>query len=164
MILIGLGANLPSADFGHPAKTLEAAIAAIAAKGITVAARSPFYESAPVPVSDQPWFVNSVIRVETALKPGPLLDVLLEIERDFGRQPSVPNAPRVLDLDLLAHGAVATGPDACPVLPHPRMHLRAFVLLPLADIAPDWRHPGDQTPLAALIARLPGGQTARLCS
>jgi len=162
MILIGIGANLPSAEFGPPAKTLEAAIAAIAARGITVAARSAFYESAPVPESDQPWFVNSVIRVETTLRPGPLLDVLLEIERQFGRQRSVPNAARVLDLDLLAYGAVATGPNACPVLPHPRMHERAFVLLPLAEIAPDWRHPGDQTPLGTLIARLPGGQTARL--
>jgi 2-amino-4-hydroxy-6-hydroxymethyldihydropteridine diphosphokinase len=164
MILIGLGANLPSADFGPPAKTLEAAIAAIAATGIKVAARSPFYESAPVPESEQPWFVNSVIRVETALKPGPLLKVLLGIERQFGRQRSVPNAPRTLDLDLLAHGAVVTGADACPILPHPRMHLRAFVLLPLAEIAPNWRHPGEQTPLRALIARLPVGQTARPCS
>lgn len=164
MILIGLGANLPSADFGAPTKTLEAAIAAIQAKEIAITARSAFYESAPVPDSDQPWFVNSVIRVETALKPRPLLDVLLEIERQFGRRRSALNAPRVLDLDLLAYGAHATGPDACPVLPHPRMHERAFVLLPLAEIAPDWRHPADQTPVRALIARLPSGQTARLCS
>ncbi|MCH8916740.1 MAG: 2-amino-4-hydroxy-6-hydroxymethyldihydropteridine diphosphokinase [Alphaproteobacteria bacterium] len=163
MILIGLGANLPSGEFGPPAKTLEAAMAAMEARAITVAARSPLYESAPVPVSDQPWFFNRVIRVETALDPRPLLDVLLEIERRFGRRRGAANAPRVLDLDLLAYDAVITGPDACPVLPHPRMHSRAFVLLPLAEIAPHWRHPGDGTPLALLIARLPGGQTARPC-
>ena len=163
MILIGLGANLPSAGFGPPKKTLEAAMAAMEARAITVAARSPWYESAPVPDSGQPWFVNGVIRVETALKPGRLLDVLLEIEAQFGRRRGAPNAPRVLDLDLLAYDAVVTAPDARPVLPHPRMHLRAFVLLPLADIAPDWRHPRDGTPLALLIAGLPGGQTARPC-
>ncbi len=163
MILIGLGANLPSVGFGPPAITLEAAIAAMEARAITVTARSPLYESAPVPASDQPWFVNGVIRVETALNPGPLLDVLLDIEHQIGRERGPPNAPRVLDLDLLTYDAVITGPDACPVLPHPRMLERAFVLLPLAEIAPDWRHPGDGTPIALLIARLPGGQTARPC-
>jgi len=163
MILIGIGANLPSVEFGPPAKTLDAAISAIAAKGIMVAARSSFYTSAPFPASNQPWFVNGVIHVKTALKPKPLLDVLLEIEHLFGRIRSIPNAPRVLDLDLLAYGSLATDPNSSPVLPHPRMHERAFVLLPMLEIAPNWRYPLDRTPLAALIERMPAGQTARLC-
>lgn len=162
LIFIGLGANLPSAEFGAPRKTLEAAITAMEARTIAVAARSSFYETAPVPESDQPWFVNSVVRVETELKPPELLDVLLEIEVRFGRRRSARNAPRVLDLDLLAYGTILTGPDAYPVLPHPRMHERAFVLLPLAEIAPDWRHPGNLMSVAELIERLPTGQTARV--
>ena len=163
MILIGLGANLPSPQFGLPPKTLEAAIEAIEARAVRVTACSAFYESAPVPASDQPWFTNAVISVETALDPGPLMDVLLEIEDQFGRRRDAPNAPRILDLDLLAYGTVVSAPDACPVVPHPRMHLRAFVLLPLAEISPDWRHPGLGAPVSALIARLPEGQTAQPC-
>lgn len=163
MILIGLGANMPSAEFGAPRNTIEAAIAVVEAEGITVARRSSFYESAPVPESDQPWFVNCVIRVETGLEPEPLLDLLLDIERRFGRRRSVRNAARVLDLDLLAYDDIVTGPDARPVLPHPRMHERAFVLQPLVEIAPDWKYPGDSTRLGMLIERLPAGQTVRIC-
>lgn len=161
VILVGLGGNLDSPRFGPPRRTLEAALARFEAEGLRVAACSRFYRSAPVPASDQPWFVNAVAHIETGLAPRPLLDALLDIERDFGRVRSTRNAPRVLDLDLLAYGALVTGPTAVPALPHPRLAERAFVLRPLAEIAPDWRHPASGTPVKALLAALAAGAEAR---
>lgn len=156
MILIGLGANLDSPRHGPPAATLEAALAALAAAGVTVAARSRWWRSAPVPVSDQPWFVNGVARLETPLGPADLLALLHRVEAEFGRVRSIPNAPRVLDLDLLDYDGLVRG--AAPILPHPRLAERAFVLLPLQDVAPGWRHPVSGLGLEALIAALPSGQ------
>ena len=107
-----------------PVATLEAAVAALAARGLAIRARSRWWESAPVPVSDQPWYVNGVVEVETALGPEALLALLHEVEAAFGRHRSVPNAPRVLDLDLLAYGGlVRTGPQ--PPLAAPSPHGRA---------------------------------------
>lgn len=164
MILIALGANLPHPVHGPPLATCEAALEALEAAGVAVAARSPWYESAPVPASDQPWFVNGVVRVETELDPAALLALLHRIERRFGRARGEPNAARVLDLDLLAYHDLVTAPDATPALPHPRLAERAFVVLPLADLAPDWRHPQTGLTAAELARRLPAGQTARRLS
>ena len=169
MIFVGLGANLPSPEFGTPRATLMAALEAFAARGIHVAARSRWYRSAPVPVSDQPWFVNGVVRVETGLGPESLLAVLHEIEAAFGRHRRQRGEARILDLDLLAfhnrispgHNRISPGKEGALVLPHPRLHLRAFVLLPLAEIAPDWRHPRLGGPISALIAGLAEDQDAR---
>jgi 2-amino-4-hydroxy-6-hydroxymethyldihydropteridine diphosphokinase len=159
MILIGLGANLPSRD-GPPRRTLEIALERLAARGVETVALSRWYETAPVPVSDQPWYVNAVARVETALDPAALLACLHEIERSFGRLRTVANAPRTIDLDLLAyHDRVEPGP---PRLPHPRLAGRAFVLLPLRDVAPGWVDPVSRTALETLLARLPDGQDTRL--
>lgn len=153
MILVGLGANLPSLA-GPPLATCEAALAVLRANGVAVAARSAWYATAPVPASDQPWFVNGVVRVRTALMPAELLDLLHRIELAFGRHRTVPNAARPLDLDLLAYGR-RVDPRGRPVLPHPRMANRAFVLYPLRDVAPAWRHPATGVAVATLIARLP---------
>ncbi len=161
MILIGLGGNLESARFGPPRRTLEAALERLESQGIHVLARSGFYLSAPVPASSQPWYVNAVARVETGLSPQALLAALLALEAEFGRSRTVLNAARVLDLDLLAYDDRVTPVDAHPALPHPRLTRRAFVLLPLAEIAADWRHPGTGAPVSALIAALPPDQTAR---
>lgn len=160
MILIGLGANLPSAPHGAPQATLEAALAALAAAGVAIERRSPWYRTAPVPAGDQPWYVNGVAAVATRLGPAELLALLHRIEDRFGRKRRMRNEPRVLDLDLLDYdGQVqSTGPG--PVLPHPRMHERAFVLLPLRELAPRWRHPVSGEPVAALIDRLPPEQQA----
>jgi 2-amino-4-hydroxy-6-hydroxymethyldihydropteridine diphosphokinase len=154
MILIGLGANLPGLGGEPPESTIEAALQALEAAGIQVCERSPLFRSAPVPPSDQPWYINAVTRVETALDPGDLLAELHHIEVRFGRARNERWEARILDLDLLAYeDRVETG-ERPPVLPHPRLHERAFVLLPLAKIAPNWRHPGTGATLTTMIAAL----------
>lgn len=158
MIFIGIGANLPSPRYGPPRATCGAALAAFGRAGIAVERCSPWYRSAPVPASDQPWFVNAVAQVTTPLTPAEVLTALLRIEDDFGRRRGVPNAARILDLDLLDYLGRVSAPGEEPVLPHPRLHERAFVLLPLRDLAPDWRHPATGASVATLIAGLPAGQ------
>jgi len=160
MILIGLGANLASAEFGAPPGSLEAALALIAEHGVRIVARSRWYHSAPVPPSDQPWFVNGVASVETALEPAALLEALHDVEARFGRVRREKNAARVLDLDLLAYDDRESAEGETPILPHPRLHERAFVLRPLGEIAPNWRHPRLKRPVEALIAELPPEATA----
>jgi 2-amino-4-hydroxy-6-hydroxymethyldihydropteridine diphosphokinase len=155
MILIGLGANLPSAA-GAPPATLAAALTALAEAGVGLVRRSPWYRSAPLPAGDQPWYVNGVASVATSLGPSELLAVLHRVEARFGRIRRTRNEPRPLDLDPLDYdGRLRQEP---PVLPHPRLQERAFVLLPLRDVAPDWRHPASGAGLAQLIAALPPGQ------
>ena len=160
MILLGIGANLASAH-GSPRATCEAALAELERRGVAVVRASRWYESAPVPASDQPWFVNGVAEVATALGAHALLALLHDIERAFGRVRDAPNAARTLDLDLIAyHDAVIAEPGGLN-LPHPRMAGRAFVVLPLAEIAPGWRHPISGVTAADLMARLPKGEECR---
>lgn len=162
-ILIALGANLPTERHGPPRAALESALVALSRRGVTVARRSRWYESAPVPASGQPWFVNGVVEVKTALDPEALLLLLHEIEAAFGRVRREKNAPRTLDLDLIAYGnLVRAEGEAPPILPHPRMASRAFVLLPLAEICPNWRHPLLGRTAAELAAALPKDQAIRV--
>jgi 2-amino-4-hydroxy-6-hydroxymethyldihydropteridine diphosphokinase len=160
-IYIGLGANLANPVHGAPLQTLAAAVRALEVAGITIIRRSPWYESAPIPASDQPWFVNGVVEVGSDLPPEALLQSLHRVETAFGRVRSEPNAPRTLDLDLLDYAGTIRNGDVPPILPHPRLLDRAFVLLPLRDIAPGWRHPVSGSTVAALIAALPSGQQIR---
>jgi len=152
MIFIALGANLPS-NVGPPRATLEAALRSLAQEGGDIVARSRFYRSSPVPKSDQPDYLNAVVAIKSGLDPTALLAVLAAIETRFGRQRGARNAARSLDLDLIAYDELIR--DAAPILPHPRMHERAFVLFPLAEIAPDWHHPRLRLPITALIQALP---------
>jgi 2-amino-4-hydroxy-6-hydroxymethyldihydropteridine diphosphokinase len=161
MSYVALGANLPSERFGPPRATLQAAIEQLRQRGLTVRACSSWYESAPVPASDQPWFINAVVRLDAAPEPARLLETLHELEAALGRVRSLQNAPRAVDLDLIDAGGRVSAPDDWPVLPHPRLHERAFVLMPLQEIAPDWRHPRSGTHIDALLAALPSGQTCR---
>lgn len=142
---IGLGANL-----GDAAAQVEAALAALAAvPGCRVAARSSVYRSAPVDAVG-PDYANAVAVLETGLEPVALLAELQAIELRFGRERPYPNAPRTLDLDLLLHGDARLQGSAL-TLPHPRLHLRAFVLRPLAELAPDLTIPG-YGPVHTLLA------------
>ena len=153
MILIALGSNLPAPPARDPLGTVKAALAALGASGIGVDQVSRWYRSEAQPPSGQPDYVNGVARISTDLPPGALLECMHRIEADFGRARSIANAPRTLDLDLIDwHGRVRGGR---PVLPHPRAHLRNFVLLPLAEVAPDWRHPVSRRPVQRLIDDLP---------
>ena len=160
MILVGIGSNLAAPGFASPQDTAEAAIAELPAIGVAVVARSPWYLSEPVPASDQPWFVNGVVAVATALPPEALLARLLTLETRFGRERGARNAARSLDLDLLDYDGRQCA-TATLVLPHPRLHERRFVLVPLRDIAPDWRHPELRISAGELVARLPPGQPVR---
>ncbi len=160
VIFVGLGANLDHPRYGAPARTLDAALEALGRHGIAPVARSRRYRSAPVPASDQPWFVNLVAAVETGLSPAALLAALHEIEAQFGRTRHRPNEARVLDLDLLAYDDRVSAPGEVPVLPHPRLAERAFVVLPLREVAPDWRHPESGLAIAELARRLGPDATA----
>jgi 2-amino-4-hydroxy-6-hydroxymethyldihydropteridine diphosphokinase len=152
MILIALGANIVSRA-GRPAQTLHAAIAEFWREGISTPAVSPFYETPAWPDPGDPPFVNAVIRIETSLASAALLALLQRIEKDFGRVRQMRNAPRTLDLDIIDYdGRIEGGP---PVLPHPRIESRGFVLIPLRDVAPAWRHPVSGRSVAELIADLP---------
>jgi 2-amino-4-hydroxy-6-hydroxymethyldihydropteridine diphosphokinase len=151
MILIALGANLPSAA-GSPEQTLRAALASLGARGITVERHSGFYLSEAWPNPADPPFVNAVASVRTSLPPADLLHVLHEVEVEFGRKRAIRNAPRTLDLDLIDYDHRIEHGE--PELPHPRMETRAFVLVPLRDIAPGWRHPESGRTVDELIAEL----------
>ena len=168
-ILIALGGNLPHPVFGEPRRTLEAALRKMEARGVRVIARSRWFRSAPVPPSDQPWFVNAVARVETEMSAGELMATLHAVEDELGRARKDRNEARLIDLDLLAYGRrVRAGRpgdarSAEPELPHPRLHERAFVLRPLAEVAPGWRHPATGRSVEEMIGDLPEDQVAEPC-
>lgn len=134
---IALGANL-----GDPAATVRAAFGALANLPETrVVHSSSLYRTAPVGITEQPEFINAVAQLETDLAPEALLDALLDIEQRFGRVRAERNGPRTLDLDVLLYNNQFVDLPRL-TLPHPRLHLRAFVLQPLAEIAPDLVIPG----------------------
>ncbi len=159
MILVAIGANLPS-RFGTPEETIQAAIEALNEADIITVKTSRIWLTAPVPVSDQPWYRNAVVSVRTDLDAFQLLSALHKIEANFGRVRYERNEPRVLDLDLVAYNnEIIERPSL--IVPHPRMHERAFVLMPLQDIAPDWKHPINGKTLPELIKLVPPEQMAR---
>jgi 2-amino-4-hydroxy-6-hydroxymethyldihydropteridine diphosphokinase len=142
---VGLGANL-----GEPESQVRRAVAALGKLPETrLIAASSLYRSEPVGVGEQPDFINAVAKVETSLTARELLDELLALEARFGRERPAPGAPRTLDLDLLLYGDRVIAEPRLAV-PHPRMHERAFVLAPLAEIAADTTIPG-KGPAAALL-------------
>jgi 2-amino-4-hydroxy-6-hydroxymethyldihydropteridine diphosphokinase len=171
-ILIGIGANLPGPHGEAPLAMARAAVAALAGiTGLRLAAVSRFWESAPMlpcgqpapdqPAGDQPRYVNAVARLEGEAEPAWLLARLQAIEAAAGRVRGARNAARPLDLDILdMDGKVRAAPD--PVLPHPRMAGRAFVLRPLAEVAPDWRHPATGAGIRELLAAVAAQDAARL--
>jgi 2-amino-4-hydroxy-6-hydroxymethyldihydropteridine diphosphokinase len=160
VILVGIGSNLAAPRFGSPEETAKAAVAQLPAIGAAVLGCSRWYLSEPVPASDQPWYVNGVALIETRLAPPALLAALLALEARFGRRRGAANAARTLDLDLLDYDGRQSATKRL-VLPHPRLHERRFVLAPIAEILPRWRHPRLGMTAGELLSRLPPGQPIR---
>ena len=150
---IGLGANLLSSA-GPPEATLAAAAERVAALG-RITARSSLYSTAPVDFLDQPRFANAVVALATRLSPRDLLDGLLAIEHDFGRDraASPSNGPRTLDLDILFYGDIVLTASGLEI-PHPRLAGRAFVVMPLHEIAPDLCHPRSGKTVVEMLQAL----------
>ena len=131
------------------------------AASLPIIRRSGIWLTEPVPVSDQPWFANAVIETASEDEPDTLMQRLHRLEADFERVRSTPNAARTLDLDLIDYaGQLSQAGDNGPNLPHPRLQDRAFVLLPLQEIAPDWSHPRSGKAISDLIAALDSSQKA----
>ena len=150
-VLIALGSNL-SGGFESSKALLEAAVAGLPAVGLRVVKRSSWWRSAAWPDPTAPDYLNGLAIVETGLGPAEVMAALAEIEGEFGRVRGERNAARTLDLDLIAYGrTVLDAPDL--TLPHPRAAERLFVMGPLAEIAPEWRHPVLGETAKALTAR-----------
>lgn len=158
-ILVAIGANLSGPGYSSPLQTCRAAVAQLGQiAGVRLTGLSRWYETEPVPPSGQAPYINAVVTLRPvsgrSIDPSRLLGQLMAIERGLGRTRGAQNAARTLDLDLIGiDSLIREAPD--PILPHPRAHLRAFVLAPLADVAPDWVHPIYRETAGALLRRLP---------
>jgi 2-amino-4-hydroxy-6-hydroxymethyldihydropteridine diphosphokinase len=155
MILVAIGANLPAADGTSALDTCRSMAQRLAGlTGLRLVAVSRWYRSAPVPASGQPDYVNGMAALEGVIEPAALLACLQRAERGAGRVRGAANAARELDLDIIdMDRLLRDAPD--PVLPHPRAHLRGFVLWPLRDVAPGWTDPRSGMSVDALLAALP---------
>lgn len=157
--LIALGSNLPGLNGRTPAENIHESVRALKKKDFLILRLSPFYQTAPVPPSSQPNFINAVAVALTGLSPFKTMDTLHDIERSMGRTRSIKNEARILDLDLLDFNGLIVESQAGEetgglVLPHPRLHERAFVLQPLCDVAPDWCHPTLGKSASVLLSEL----------
>ena len=162
MIYIGLGANIKYKDNLSLVDSLNLAMEKMSFLSIKIIQKSSFFLSAPVPLTDQPWFVNSVISIETTLTPSKLLKNLHCLEKDFGRKREKKWGPRSLDLDIISYNEIESNEQI--YLPHPRMHERAFVLYPLQELNKNWFHPVLGKSVCQLIKELPSGQVIRKIS
>jgi len=161
-IFVGIGGNLPSVRFGAPPASFVAALDRLSALGVVTVAVSRWYCSDPLPPSAQPAYINGVAAVQSRLEPVQLLAALHATEAEFGRVRRQVNEARCLDLDLLAFGEVVSDGSNGLHLPHPRLAERAFVLLPWAELAPDWRHPCSGRTVSEMLRALPGDQAIAL--
>jgi len=149
MVYISLGSNL-----GDRTANLRTAIGRLCELGNLVAVSS-FYETEPVEVTDQPWFLNCAVGLKTEMTPRQFLSKLLKIERQMGRRRLRPKGPRTIDIDILLFGnSIVQTPQLN--VPHPAMHQRRFVLQPFSEIAPDVRHPVFKRKISELLEALPG--------
>ena len=156
VVYIALGSNV-----GDRASMLERAMAAMNLAGIRVSQQSSFYVTEPVDAPGQAWFLNAVVEAETSLLPLQLLHALLRIERELGRRRIMPHGPRTIDLDILFYGSSVIRSKELQV-PHPRLPERRFVLVPLAQIAPEFRHPALNKSVMQLLAETPDRSEVRL--
>ena len=157
MIYIAIGSNLTGEKNQTPLDNCKKAIQ-ILKKYIIVKKISSWYKSKPIPLSNQPWFINGVIEVDTDKSSINLLDLLLEVEKDLGRIRSKKNEARIIDLDIIDYKKKIFYKKNRLIIPHPRMHERAFVLLPLRDLNPKWHHPIKKKSLNELIEKVENKQ------
>ena len=157
-IVVALGGNL-AGDYPSLEALLEAALSAFPGAGLSIVRRSGWWRSAAWPDPGQPAYLNGVAFVETPLGPRELLNAVQAIEATFGRMRTVENAPRTLDIDLIAYGRQAIDAPGL-IIPHPRAHQRLFVMGPLAEIAPDWVHPVTGETARTLAERATVGRDA----
>jgi len=151
---LGLGSNL-----GDRNANLADAINRLACDTVRILRTSSIWETAPRDVLDQPWFLNQVVEVESDLLPRQLFQRIQRIEREMGRQRRMPKGPRLIDIDILLYGNAVVKSDDLEI-PHPRMTERRFVLAPLAELAPDLRHPVSKHTVRELLAEV-AGQSAQ---
>ena len=154
LVYLSLGSNL-----GDPAANLNTAITGLRALG-EVAAVSSFYETEPVELTAQPWFLNCAIKLDTEKMPKQLMSGILDLEKEMGRRRQQNKGPRIIDIDILLFGSSIIETKGLTI-PHPAMHQRRFVLKPLAEIAPDVRHPVFKRTVRELRDALPPGQAVR---
>ena len=170
--LVGLGANCPG-PWGTPPKTIKRALSELGKCGVSVIAVSPLYETAPVGRAGQPAYANAVALIDTHMPPEALLRRLKQIERAAGRRGGSPWGPRTLDIDILDYKSrvkhwrgnmprFARAGARPLVLPHPWIEKRPFVLRPLLDVAPDWRHPVTKRTVKELWRAVAGSQEGQV--
>ena len=155
IVYLGLGSNL-----GDRNANLADAITRLACDSLRILRTSSIWETAPRDVLDQPWFLNQVVEAESDLLPRQLFQRIQRIEREMGRQRRMPKGPRLIDIDILLYGnAIVKSEDL--EIPHPRMADRRFVMAPLAELAPDLRHPVSRRTVRELLAEV-AGQSAKI--
>ena len=161
MIIIGIGANLKSVLYNSIIEACEKSLQLIKESNIDVICQSSWYETEPIPASSQSNFINGVICVKTQLSNLDLLKVLLSIETKMGRRRSEKNAERIIDLDLIAYHDDIIESELL-TLPHPRMVERAFVLLPISELIPEWRHPLTNLSINTMLERVKGQRISKI--
>jgi 2-amino-4-hydroxy-6-hydroxymethyldihydropteridine diphosphokinase len=144
-LYLSLGSNI-----GNRAENIARAIAALGERGVRVTRESSLYDSEPLEIKEQPWFLNCAIEAETELSSERLMEVLLEIEREMGRERRVPKGPRLIDMDILLYGSEVVRAAGLEI-PHPRMAERKFVLVPLAEIAAEVNDPVSMMAIAEML-------------
>ena len=161
MIIIAIGSNSISADYASSIEACEASIKMMLNQRIALVDKSSWYESVPVPISGQPNFINGIILINTNLKSHDLLLKLQSIETQMGRIRSIKNANRIIDLDLIAYNDDIIETDLL-TLPHPRMFERAFVLLPISELIPEWRHPLTNLSVNTMLEQVKGQKISKI--
>jgi 2-amino-4-hydroxy-6-hydroxymethyldihydropteridine diphosphokinase len=154
-LYLSLGSNI-----GNRAENIARAIAALGERGVRVTRESSLYETEPLEIKEQPWFLNCAIEAETELSSERLMEVLLDIEREMGRERGVPKGPRLIDMDILLYGSEVVRAAGLEI-PHPRMAERKFVLVPLAEIAAEVNYPVSTMTIAEMLEATPDQSEVR---